>query len=206
VSSNDHEPLAEEQLRRRMKAELRKRMRGLRKTLPASACAARSARIVERLSDLPPVARARSIALFWPIEERHEVDLRALDTRLRERGASVAYPALDPETRVMTFRFVDRTESLVEQGSGFREPAQSAPAATPGGLELIVVPALAVGPAGHRLGYGAGYYDRTLPVFAPPAVTVAVAFDFQLLAEVPVTQGDVPVSWIVTDTRTLLAE
>ena len=196
-------PSAEEQLRHRVKGELRKRMRGLRKTLPASACAERSSRIVERLSALPLVVQARSVALFWPIEERHEVDLRALDARLRERGARVAYPAVDPETRVMTFRFVQDTSSMLEQGFGFREPIQDAPEAAPGALDVIVVPALAVDPTGQRLGYGVGYYDRALPGFAPPAVTVAVAFDFQLLAELPFTATDVPVAWVVTDTRTL---
>ena len=49
---------AEDVLRRRVKAELRKRMRGLRKALPASACAERSARIIERLVTLEPIARA----------------------------------------------------------------------------------------------------------------------------------------------------
>lgn len=200
---SDPAPPAEEQLRHRAKAELRKRMRGLRRTLPASACAERSARLVERLSGLEPVAASGAIALFWPIEERHEVDLRGLDARLRERGARVAYPAVDPETGFMTFRFVDNAEEMLEQGYGFREPPQSALEATPGSLDVIVVPALAVEPSGHRLGYGAGYYDRTLPSFAPPAVTVAVAFDFQLLAELPNTAGDVAVSWVVTDTRTL---
>ncbi len=196
-------PPAEEQLRHRVKAELRKRMRALRKTLPASACAERSARLVERLAGLDPVAAAGAVALFWPIEERHEVDLRTLDARLRERGARVAYPAVDPETGVMTFRFVEHAEEMLEQGYGFREPPQAAPPATPGSLDVIVVPALAVDPSGHRLGYGAGYYDRTLPSFAPRAVTVAVAFDFQLLAELPRTAGDVAVSWVVTDARSL---
>jgi 5-formyltetrahydrofolate cyclo-ligase len=203
VNPDDPGPSAEEQLRHRVKGELRKRMRGLRRTLPASACAERSSRIVERLSALEPIVQARSVALFWPIEERHEVDLRALDARLRERGARVAYPAVDPETRAMTFRFVQDTGSMLEQGFGFREPSQDSPEAPPGALDVIVVPALAVDPTGHRLGYGVGYYDRTLPAFAPPAVTVAVAFDFQLLAELPVTAGDVSVSWVVTDTRTL---
>jgi 5-formyltetrahydrofolate cyclo-ligase len=106
----------------------------------------------------------------------------------------------------MSFRFVEQTGSMLEQGLGFREPSQDAPEASPGTLDAVIVPALAVGPMGHRLGYGAGYYDRTLPAFAPPAVTVAVAFDFQLLAEIPFTAGDVAVSWIVTDTRTLRAE
>jgi 5-formyltetrahydrofolate cyclo-ligase len=198
-------PSAEEQLRRRVKGELRKRMRGLRKTLPASACAERSVRIVERLSAVPPVSEARAIALFWPIEERHEVDLRPLDAQLRERGVRVAYPAVDPETGAMTFRFVEHTDSMLEQGFGFREPPQDAPQASPGALDVVVVPALAVDPTGHRLGYGAGYYDRTLPAFVPPAVPIAVAFDFQLLVEIPFTAGDVPASWIVTDTRTLRA-
>jgi len=198
-------PSAEEQLRRRVKGELRKRMRGLRKTLPGSACAERSARIVDRLYAMQPVAEARAVALFWPIEERHEVDLRPLDTRLRERGVRVAYPAVDPETGAMTFRFVEHTDSMLEQGFGFREPPQDAPQASPGALDVVVVPALAVDPTGHRLGYGAGYYDRTLPAFVPPAVAIAVAFDFQLLVEIPFTAGDVPASWIVTDTRTLRA-
>jgi 5-formyltetrahydrofolate cyclo-ligase len=192
---------AEDMLRQRVKAELRKRMRGLRNAVPQSACAERSARIVERLSTLEPLASARSIALFWPILERHEVDLRALDGRLRARGARVAYPAVDPETRAMTFRFVEHPDAMNEQGFGFREPAPAAPEAAPGELEAIVVPALAVDPSGHRIGYGAGYYDATLPRYAPPAVTVVVAFQFQLIAEAPVTDGDVKAGWVVTDER-----
>lgn len=197
---------AEDLLRRRVKLELRKRMRGLRNALPASACAERSARLVDRLEALEPLAAARAVALFWPIEERHEVDLRALDARLRARGVRVAYPAVDPEARAMTFRFVSRPDAMEEQGFGFREPSAREPEAAPGELGAIVVPALAIDPRGHRIGYGAGYYDRALPRFAPPAVAIAVAFDFQLLAEVPATDGDVPVAWVVTDARAMRAE
>jgi len=197
---------AEDVLRLRVKAELRKRMRGLRKTMPAAACAARSARIVDRLAVLAPLAGARSAALFWPIEERHEVDLRALDARLRARGLRVAYPWVDPETRDMTFRFVAHPDAMQEQGFGFREPPAQATEAAPGELDVVVVPALAVDPRGHRVGYGAGYYDRTLPRFAPPAASIAVAFDFQLVPEAPDTPADVAVAWIVTDERQMSAE
>ncbi len=197
---------AEEELRRRVKLELRKRMRGLRNALPAAACAERSVRIVDRLAQLERLAAARAVALFWPIEERHEVDLRPLDARLRARGARVAYPGVDPETRAMSFRFVADVDAMREHGFGFREPALDAPEAPPGELDVVVVPALAADPRGHRIGYGAGYYDRTLPRFAPPATAVVVAFDFQLVPEVAITVGDVPVDWIVTDVRTLQAE
>jgi 5-formyltetrahydrofolate cyclo-ligase len=199
----------EELLGRRVKTEIRKRMRGLRNTIPEAACAARSARIVDALHalDAPPrLAAARAVALFWPIEERHEVDLRPLDARLRESGVRVAYPGVDPETREMSFRFVTHPDAMEEQGFGFREPSPREPAAAPGEIDVIVVPALAVDPRGHRIGYGAGYYDRTLPAFAPPARTVAVAFDFQLLAEIPTSDADFPVDWIVTDARVLRAE
>ncbi len=185
---------------RRAKAELRKRLRGLRATHPESAVAARSEKIVGRIEELPVFASAQTVALFWPIVERREVDLRPLDAKLRAAGKRVAYPAIDPETRVMTFRFA-ATSELEERGLGFEEPAPSAEEAK--ALDLIVVPALAADARGHRLGYGAGFYDRALPRFAPPAVTAIVVYDFQLLAEVPVLEGDVACDFVVTDSRTL---
>lgn len=197
---HSHKLAPEDVIRVKVKAELRKRLRGVRKTTPAEACAERSVAIVRRLSEHDALAAASRVALFWPIEARHEVDLRPLDAALRARGARVAYPAIDPETGVMTLRWVDDPASFEEQGYGFAEPPAGAPEATD--LEVVVVPAIAVDPTGHRIGYGAGYYDRTLPRYAPPATTIAVAYDWQVIAEVPATEEDVRVDWVVTDART----
>jgi len=194
---------AEEMLRRRVKVELRKRMRGLRQALPAAACARRSEQIVARLAELEPLTRARAVALFWPIEDRHEVDLRKLDDLLRARGVRVAYPANDPGGGVMDFRFVEDKNSMTPHPFGHREPGSHEVRALPGQVDVIVVPALAVDPRGHRIGYGSGHYDLALPAYVPPGTSVSVAFDFQLVAEAPQTEGDVPVRWVVTDTRTL---
>ena len=201
-------PVGDELLRRRVKAELRKRMRGLRGAATASACAARSARIVEALSAHEAVRGAVAVALFWPMEERHEVDLRGLDALLRRRGARVAYPSIDAETHAMTFRFVSDPAAMEEQGMGFLDPGPAAAQATPGELGAIVVPALALDAYGHRLGYGAGYYDRALREHAPPAaapVTIGVAYDYQLVAELPRDEWDVALDWVVTDARVLRA-
>jgi 5-formyltetrahydrofolate cyclo-ligase len=100
----------------------------------------------------------------------------------------------------MTFRFVDDVSALEEKGYGFMEPSPDAPEAT--ALDLVIVPAIGVDPRGHRIGYGAGYYDRTLPKVAPPATTIIVAYDWQILAEVPATEHDVRCAWVVTDVRT----
>lgn len=204
----------EVELRRRAKAHLRKQLRGTRATIPASALAERSARIVARVREL--VRGAQAVALFWPIEDKHEVDLRELDASLRRAGVRVAYPAMLPAERdtmvdvdesipppkpSMTLRFVDDPTALDERGFGFREPDVTAPEADR--LDFIVVPAIALDTRGHRIGYGAGYYDRALPRWAPPATTIGVAFDFQLVSEVPNTQGDVTLDRVVTDARVI---
>jgi 5-formyltetrahydrofolate cyclo-ligase len=187
-------------LRRKVRDELRKRMRAVRRAAPASACGARSALIVARLEALAPLATATNVALFWPIEEKNEVDLRALDATLRAKGATVAYPSIDRENETMTFRVTRDTATLEERGFGFREPPLDAPEATE--LDVVIVPSLALDSRGHRLGYGTGFYDRTLPAF-PRAVTVGVAFDYGLLIEIPEIETDVAMHWVVTDKRTI---
>ncbi len=198
---DDIDPTVEVELRYRAKAALRKRARALRNSIPRAAIAERSARIAAQVEALPCVGAARTVALFWPIEGRNEVSLVDLDARLRAQHKRVAYPAIDGATRIMTFRFVDDPAALEEPGLGFREPDASAPEAT--ALDVIVVPALQIDGRGHRIGYGAGFYDSALPRFAPPALAVGVAFSFQLIAEVPVTEGDVALALVVTDEQVI---
>ncbi len=185
---------------------MRKRMRGLRNTFPAAVCAEKSRAIVERLAKRPEIERAKSVALFWPIEARHEVDLRELDATLRARKIPVFYPALDPETHAMSFRLVTDIAALTDLAFGFSAPTADAPEAGPSDLDVIIVPAVVVAPSGHRIGYGAGHYDRTITRFLPHAVTIGVAYDFQLLAEIPVTEGDVALDVIVTNTQTIVVK
>jgi 5-formyltetrahydrofolate cyclo-ligase len=199
---------AEDLLRRRVKAELRKRMRALRKTMPADACEERSKLIVASLLGQPSVSGARSCALFWPMLDRHEVDLRTLDLALRARGARVAYPAIG-EDGDMVFRFVADPSKMIERGHLFAEPGAEDPLVGRdgrdlSGIDVVVVPALAIDASGHRIGYGAGYYDRALARLSPAQATMGVAYDYQLVSEVPVTQGDVPVQLVVTDRRVLV--
>ena len=203
MSDHSHKLAPDDFIRLKVKAELRKRLRGVRKTTPLEACEERSRAIVARLEAHPALASARTVALFWPIVSKHEVDLRALDASLRARQVRVAYPAIDAD-HVMTFRFVDDVAKMEESGLGFMAPAADAAEAT--ALDVVVVPAIAADPAGHRIGYGAGYYDRTLPRFAPPAVSIAVVYDWQLIAEVPAMPDDVPCAIVVTDKRELASQ
>ncbi|MCE7892460.1 MAG: 5-formyltetrahydrofolate cyclo-ligase [Sorangiineae bacterium PRO1] len=183
------------------KRQLRARMRGLRSALPASAIAARSGRIVERVAALGPVRDAKSVALFWPMANKNEVDLVPLDATLRAQGKRLYYPFMTPtETGYHTgFRLLSDVGLLEQRGRGFSEPPLDAAEATRGDIDAVVVPALAVSADGYRIGYGIGFYDVTLPDVCPPASTVVVAFSFQLLAEAPHDEGDFPCDWVVTD-------
>lgn len=212
---NEHDPAAMDpdefdpevvaELRKRAKVELRKRTRALRNTIPEASLAVRSSKICAALESRAEMAAAGRVALFHPIAQRHEVDVRELDARLRALGKRIAYPSIDASKR-MTFRWVDDPADLAEGGAshralGFADPGPSAPEASE--LDIIVVPALLIDARGFRLGYGAGYYDQALPRFAPPAAKVGVIFDFQLAAEVPNDPWDVPLDVIVTDERVL---
>ena len=190
-----------EALGQRAKKQLRARLSATRRALPASAIQARSARIVEVLSGLAPLLSARAVAAFWPMEGRGEVDLRRLDETLGERGVARYYPFMDPKGAGFStgFRRVNAREDLQLRGRRFVEPPSDAPVAARGDIDVVLVPALAVTPEGHRLGFGSGFYDATLPDVAPPALTIAVAFSFQLLAELFLEPHDVACDLVVTD-------
>ena len=191
-------------LRRQAKSELRKRRRAMRSSVPESARQARSEKIVGQVTSDPAFEAARAVALFWPMLDRNEVDVRAIDGAARDRGKVVAYPSLkdDPDMVLL----VAAPSELEERGHGFAEPPETASPVEISAALLVIVPALAVDPRGHRIGYGRGYYDRLLARIAPPAFAMAIAYDFDVVAEVPVTEGDYPVDMVVTDVRTFRIE
>ena len=191
----------------RAKQQLRSRMRALRAAHPAKVRAEKSLRVVDRVLALPEFDAAKAIALFASLLDAGEVDVGPLADAARARGKRVYYPTVDRkgDRDHSALAEVRQASELAPRGRRFAEPEHGAPRAERGDVDLVVVPALAVAETGHRLGYGGGFYDAMLPDFCPPAVAVVVAFDFQLVAELPVEPHDVRCGLIVTDTRTLAA-
>jgi 5-formyltetrahydrofolate cyclo-ligase len=192
----------------RAKKQLRSRMRALRSAHPHKARAGRSARLVEHVLALPEFHAARGVALFASLLDGGEVDTRPLDEAARAAHKRVYYPAIDRNDERDHTALVEVPDlaELRPRGRRFAEPPADAPRAERGDVDLVVVPALAVAATGHRLGYGGGFYDAMLPDFCPPAIAVVVAFDFQLVAELPAEPHDVQCGVIVTDARTLRVE
>lgn len=196
-------PESPNSLQQQARRQIRARMRALRGAYPEALLSARSQRIVESIGSMEAYRSARSLALYYPLPS--EVDLRSLDRLARSEGKRVFYPFLEPRERGFSTGFaqiLDLSE-LADRGRRFWEPPPDAPRARPGDVDLVLVPALAVSSQGHRLGYGSGFYDATLPEFCPPARSVVVAFDFQLLGELPTLQHDVACDLVLTDGRLL---
>lgn len=199
------DPKLHAELVSRAKKQIRARMKAIRGGHPRSALAERSRAIVENLLAHPKVLSARAVASFWPLLERGEVDLRDLDEKLRARGVALFYPFMEPLPTGgyrTGFRATTSAADLKERGQRFFEPPPGGQIAQSGDIDVVIVPALAADQRGHRIGYGAGYYDATLADVCPPAKAIIVAYQFQMLAELPVEQHDVPCDFVVTDEGT----
>jgi 5-formyltetrahydrofolate cyclo-ligase len=190
----------DEILRRRIKEEIRRQMRAVRRAIPAEARAARSAAIVAQLLALPEVAEARVVLAYMPM--KGEPDLGAVVAAARAAGKTIALTRVDPESGDLTLHEHAEGATLETSALGFGQPAAGAPAIEAARADLVLVPAIAYDERGNRIGMGKGYYDALLPDLSN-ARRIGVIFDFQLIAEVPVTPGDQPVHLVVTDRRTI---
>ena len=197
----DETGLAESLLRQRAKVALRNRMRAVREALPDSACVARSSEITKRLFSLAEVERASTVLAFASI--RNEVRMQPSIQAAWAAGKRVALPrVVGDELRLY---LVDSETVLVEGAFSVPEPPEAAAQVEPDEVDFALVPALAVDPRGYRIGYGGGYYDKLIPRLQD-ACTCAVAYDFQLISEVPTLPFDVAVDLVVTDERVIRAE
>jgi len=133
---------------------------------------------------------------FLPI--RSEVDLRPLMAALAGKGAKLCLPVvLDRETIV--FRELVRGAPMVDTGFGTSGPSPDAAVLDP---EIMLVPLAAFDARGHRLGYGAGHYDRAIARLHARALSprlIGIAFDCQEVPRVPDEPHDVVLPEILTE-------
>jgi 5-formyltetrahydrofolate cyclo-ligase len=189
---------AETELRQRAKLALRNRMRAVREALPESACDVRSGEITKRLFALAELERAHTVLAFASM--RNEVRTQAAMQTAWAAGKRVALPRVVGDE--LQLHLFDSETLLVEGAFSVPEPPDTAARIQPEEVDLALVPALAVDPRGYRIGYGGGYYDKLIPRLGH-AHTCAVAYDFQLISEVPELPFDVAVDLIVTDERVI---
>jgi 5-formyltetrahydrofolate cyclo-ligase len=183
------------------KEELRRRARQVRDAVPAERRAQAAASATTHLLALPGLVTVQRVALFAAVGS--ELDPAAAVARLRARGVEIVYPRVVRGARRLEFHLVTGEGELAPGAFGIPEPAPDAPVAPVQSIDAFVVPGLAFDAAGARVGWGRGYYDRSLAA-APDRLRIGYCFDCQLVAEVPSEPSDLPMHVLVTESGVLV--
>ena len=141
--------------------------------------------------------RPRVVSGFWSI--RSEIDVRPLMLALASAtGALLAMPVVAGRGQALAFRRWEAGVPMIEGPFGTAHPAESEPVLVP---DLLLVPLLAFDRQRHRLGYGAGFYDRTLAGLraAGPVTAVGIAYAAQEVAMVPAGDHDERLDLVLTE-------
>ncbi len=143
---------------------------------------------------LGKLEEASRVALYWPI--RDELDTRSLIEELAGRGKSVGLPVIRGRGEVLDFRLFGGAESLRPAPFGTLEPSSEMAALIP---EIIFLPLAGFDGTGTRLGYGKGFYDRTIAAMAQRPLLIGLAFGRQELDFIPFSPHDERLDGVITE-------
>lgn len=182
------------------KNELRVKIRAAVKNLPPDKRKSDSEKICARLNAQPFFQTARSILFFASLPE--EPDLWPLLNETLAGKKMIALPCFDADAEVyQPRRVMDLHVEILSGKFGIREPVEDCMAIPPDDLDVVLVPGVAFGLDGHRLGRGKGYYDRLLQNFS--GTKAGIAFDEQIVDVVPSEPNDVRMTTVLTPTRSI---
>lgn len=180
------------------KAALRREVLARWQQLTAAARAAGSAEACARLERQPCWRQARAVLLYAPVGM--ELDVWPLVLAALAAGKLVALPRFDSATqRYAGCQITEPERDLASGRYGIREPAAHCARLPLNRLDFILVPGVAFDLHGRRLGRGKGYFDQMLA--EPHGATCGVAFEEQLVRQVPVAPHDISVNCILTPSR-----
>lgn len=177
------------------KARLREELKRRRAALTAEQRADRDARIEARLAGIDALHEARTVFAF--VSYASEVHTHGIIHRLLDAGKTVVVPSI-VDRWTMVARRIERWSDLEPGKLGILAPARGAPHDGP--VDVALTPGLGFTLAGARIGYGAGYYDKWFAAH-PVKRRIALAYELQLVDELPLEPTDVPVDLIVTEAR-----
>jgi 5-formyltetrahydrofolate cyclo-ligase len=183
------------------KALLRRDALARRGQIEPAARAAFSRRLADEGLRLARVWRPRIVSVFYPLRE--EPDTLVLLAALADAGFATALPVVIGRGSALTFRLWRPGEPTSAGAMSIREPVEDAPTVEP---DLLFVPLACFDRRGHRIGYGAGYYDRTLTHLRAmkPVHAIGVGYGICEVAAVPYETHDQTLDALVTEQETIL--
>lgn len=141
------------------------------------------------------LAKGSVVSGYWPMKA--ELDVLLILRELLGKGHTCALPHVTGEGSPLLFRQWDEKTTMATAKFGMTEPVGSATLLP----DVLLVPLLAFDTRCHRLGYGAGFYDRTIARLKKqkPVRAIGIAYDMQFYASLPAEENDVRMDMIITD-------
>jgi len=175
------------------RAALRRERLAARIALDETIHARLSARIESGLEALLAPLPPQTLAFCAPM--RKEFDARQLATRLIERGWLIAMPVVVAAAAPMIFRRWTPEARMAVDRHGIPVPAAGEEVSP----SIVLLPLVAFDPQGYRLGYGGGYFDRTLAALVPRPLAIGVGFELGRVADIGPRAHDIPLDATVTE-------
>ena len=184
-----------------MKDNLRQLVKNMRDTLPDDIAQSKSEEIKTKLFRMSKYLKARSVLFYTP--HQSEVNTEAMIRKALTEGKKVVLPRTDGEQRSIELACIRDYDKDLEPGNyQVLEPRSgTCTPVKPEELDLVILPGIAFDEKGNRLGYGKGYYDKFLKNVKAPCV--ALAYELQIVPQIPRDSQDVPVQVIVTEKRVI---
>ena len=176
------------------KAALRRKARTARATLSEAFRAEAANAAAGHFFDRIALGYDEVVAGYWRI--RDELDCSPILVRLMQAGRRVLLPVVTGPDQPLDLRVWEQNSALHDAGFGTRAPSHLAPRGVP---DLILLPLLGFDAKGTRLGYGGGYYDRTIAALRRKPLLVGLAFAVQELPEIPRHDHDIPLDAVITE-------
>ncbi len=139
-------------------------------------------------------AKGRCFSLYWPI--KGEPDLRPLMARLHDAGVTIALPLVETKAAPLVFRLWTPETKMIRGDWNIPVPPPEAKVVTP---DIALAPLVGWDEAGYRLGYGGGYFDRTLAALAPAPFVIGVGYAAANLETIFPQPHDIAMNMIVTE-------
>lgn len=176
------------------KAALRLKARSNRAAILNSTRGDAAKAVAGHFFDAVPLAPRDIVAGYWRIKD--EMDCQPILVRLMDGFQPVCLPVVLGDEQPLELRLWEQGAPLYEAGFGTLAPSELAPQVEP---DVILMPLLGFDKRGTRLGYGGGYYDRTLERLSKRPRLVGLAFAAQELEDIPREAHDVPLDIVVTE-------
>ncbi len=179
------------------KSVLRKQLRERVAALTDEARHHKSLAACSLLIGTPEFAQARVVMIYLSMP--HEVDTAPLALRAWQQGKTVVAPKVSwDQRRMLPVEIASLQTGMTTTGPGVREPVAGNPIPIDF-IDLVIVPGLGFSPTGHRIGRGMGFYDRFLAMPEFGGLRCGLAFEEQVVDELPVLDHDQPLGMLVTD-------